>query len=189
MRKALLLLPMILICLPRACSAEETARKGTDLTAFLETCQKILQPLDAVYEDLESENLPLLDESGQPLGHRPLENRRRALAELRHTVEQLQAEPENLVPVTTLFIEFESLTDDLYDLSQIAYDYDREDLGRRLAELVSQLDDQRATIESYTLSLAGEKESRLRQLEDENRNLHLELERVKKEREARPGRN
>lgn len=189
MRKALIVLAMILTCLPQAWSTEETPRKGADLIAFLETCQKILQPLDAVYEDLESENLPLMDESGQPLGHRPLENRRQALAELRHTVEQLHAEPENLVLVTTLFIEFESLTDDLYDLSQIAYDNDREDLGRRLAELVSQLDAQRDTIESYTLSLAAEKESRLQQLEDENQNLHFELERVKKERGARPDRN
>ena len=63
------------------------------------------------------------------------------------------------------------MTDDLYDLSQIAYDNDREDLGKRLSDLMTPLDRDRAQIESYTLTLAEETEARAEELEKRNQEL------------------
>lgn len=186
MKRAMLLLPVFLLCLSTQSGAEQMNLTAASLPEFLANYEKRLAPLDAVYEDLENENLPLMDESGQPQGHRPLENRRRALAELRQTLQQLGAEPKNLVLVSGLFVQSESLTDDLYDLSQIAYDNDREELGKRLADLVTRLDAERDLIESYTLSLAAEKEAHIRELERENQNLRQELERVVKDRDTNP---
>lgn len=188
MRKAWLILPVLLLfSAPAICADEKGAAPSPP--AFLAEDEKNLEPLDAVYEDLESEKLPLMDEAGQPVGHRPLENRRQALSDLRHTLEQLRADPGNLVSVTTLFIQSESLADDLYDLSQVAYDNDREELGRRLAELVTRLDAQRDAIETYTLSLATEKEERIRKLESENGNLRQDLKRVLSQRSSNPAHN
>jgi vacuolar-type H+-ATPase subunit I/STV1 len=177
MQKAWLFLPMLLALSSPAWGADEKSAHPNP-PAFLGAYKDDLKPLDALYEDLESENLPLLDETGQPVGHRPLENRRQALAELRNTLDQLRQDPENLVSVTETFIQTESLSDDLYDLSQIAYDNDREDLGRWLAELVSRLDEERGDLESYARALAARKEFRIHELESENERLRENLKQI-----------
>jgi hypothetical protein len=184
MRRPWIVVPIVLFCLLPAARAQEPNPVGDNVPGFLAAYENSLRPLDALYDDLESGDLPLKNESGQPQGHRPIANRRQSLDELRHTLTQLRGDPRNLVLVTTLFIESEALTDDLYDLSQTAYDNDREELGKRLADLVASLDAQRDAIETYTLSLASEKEDRLRQLESQNANLRSELERVKSQRKT-----
>ena len=153
---------------------------ASNLPAFLAHYENNLKPVEAAYSDLENENLPLRDESGQPLVHRPIENRRQALAEVRSTLDHVRSEPQNLSFIITLFFQTESLTDDLFDLSQIAYDNDREELAKRFADLMAPLDEQRDILEAYALSLAREKEQRLERLERENRDLQLKLKQAMK---------
>jgi len=141
------------------------------LPKFLTNCERSLIPLEGAYGEIENDPLPLNDENGQPLGHRPLEDRRRALADLRDTLHKLSDKPRDLRLALKLVFETEDLTDDLYDLSQIAYDNDREDLGKRLSDLMTPLDRDRAQIESYTLTLAEETEARAEELEKRNQEL------------------
>ena len=107
---------------------------------------------------------------------------------MRDTLDKLRAEPRNLTLATKLFIQSESLTDDLYDLAQIAYDNDREELGRQLSDLVARLDAEGDSIESYALALAQEKEDRIKQLEAENANLRQQLKQARPAPKASPGR-
>jgi hypothetical protein len=188
MRRTLMVISGFLLCFAPARGAQKETSTADSTPEFVARYPKLLEPLDAVYKDLESENLPLLDESGQPVGRHPIENRREALAELRDTLNKLCAEPRNLTLVTKFFIQSESLTDDLYDLSQIAYDNDREELGKQLSDLVARLDAEGDPIESYTLALAQEKEDRIRQLEAENANMRQQLKQVSPAPEASPGR-
>lgn len=175
MLKTLLLLSAMMLWSFPAWAVQEKTTASSDAPAIADQCARTLEPLDSILEDLENESLPLKDESGQPLGHRPIENRRQALAELRQTLDALRADPASLKWAATLLIQSESLSDDLYDLSQIAYDNDHEELGKRLSEVVNALDAQQDSIESLTLSLADAKENRIRQLEDENATLRQQL--------------
>jgi hypothetical protein len=186
MRKTLLVISGFLVCFAPAWSAQKESPTAQNVPEFVARYPKILEPLDAVYENLESENLPLLDDSGRPVGRHPIEDRRKALAELRDTLNKLRAEPRNLTLVTKFFIQSESLTDDLYDLSQIAYDNDREELGKQLADLVARLDAEGDSIESYALALAQEKEDRIKQLEAENANLREQLKQASPAPKASP---
>jgi len=160
--------------------AQEKILTASNLPAFLDRYENNLKPVEAAYSDLENENLPLMDETGQPLGHRPIENRRQALAEVRSTLEHVRSEPGNLSFTLALFFQTESLTDDLFDLSQIAYDNDREELAKRFADLMAPLDEQRNILEGYALSLAREKEQRIERLERDNRDLQLKLKQAMK---------
>jgi len=141
------------------------------LPKFLTNYERHLIPLEGAYGEIENDPLPLNDENGQPLGHRPLEDRRRALGDLRDTLHKLSDKPHDLRLALKLLFETEDLTDNLYDLSQIAYDNDREDLGKRLSDLMNPLDRDRAQIESYTLELAEETAARLEELEKRNQEL------------------
>jgi hypothetical protein len=170
----LLFAAVTLVALP-SWAAQEGSLTPTEVPGFAADYEKSLGPLDGIFDDLESENLPLTNDSGEPLGHRPIENRRQALADLRQTLEKIRAKPGSLKWAATLLIQSESLSDDLYDLAQIAYDNDREDIGRRLSEVVKALDAQRDLIESLTLSLADQKENRIKQLEAENAALRKQL--------------
>ena len=188
MRKALLIISGFLLCFVPVWDARGETLSAQKMPEFLARYPKLLEPLDVAYEGLESENLPLVDDSGQPVGRHPIENRREALAELRDTLDKLRAEPRNLTLATKLFIQSESLTDDLYDLSQIAYDNDREELGKQLSDLVARLDAERDSIESYTLVLAQEKEDRISQLEAENAKMRQQIKQAGPPPKGSPGR-
>ncbi len=175
MRLSFLFLTALVLSLSPALDAQESNSTAADVSGVTARYEESLKPLDAIFEDLGNENLPLKDESGEPIGHRPIENRKQALEDLRQTLEKLRMNPESLKWATTFLIQSESLSDDLYDLSQIAYDNDREELGRRLSEVVGELDAQTDAIENLVFALAGAKEKRIRQLEDENANLHQQL--------------
>ncbi len=168
--------------------AQSQALTPASLPGFLTQYERTLIPLEAAYADLASDSLPLKDEVGQPLGHRPVENRRDALAALRETLHQLARNPRDLVLTITLFLETESLTDDLFDLSQIAYDNDREELGKRLADLMKPLDEQRDLIEAYSLVVAGDAQKHIQELETENRDLQQKLKLRQRSHGADPSR-
>ena len=72
-------------------------------------------------------------------------------------------------------IRTKSLADDLFDLSQVAYDNDREELGNRLSALQITMEDNKELLADYLLALAAEKQNRLQQLEREVDELHRKL--------------
>jgi hypothetical protein len=176
MRKSLFV--FLLVALGWNASWAEAQNKGPatfDLSEFLKRHESSLKQLGQLYGELANENLPMRDETGQPLARRPIEDRQQALNGLVTTVHQLAANPQDMVSATKLLVQSEALADDLYDLIQVAYDNNREELGRQLAELLRVMDRHNALIESYALNLAAEKETRLRELEKENQELRLKL--------------
>lgn len=187
MRQTLLRLLLIVSCLFASVSqAQESKLAAFNLPEFLRHYGQSLSPLDDVYSELENENLPLRDEAGQPLGRRPISDHRQTLADLRQTLRQLAASPQDLVLTATLFVQSEALADDLFDLSQIAYDNDREELAKRLGDLLPDLDHDNEEIESYVLGLAAEKQDRIQNLENENRDLQQKLKEALAHAKARP---
>ena len=148
---------------------------ATNLPDFLGRFDTNFGPLQEVFKDLTNENLPLTDEAGQSLARRPLADRLVALTNLRQTARQLAAKPEDLVLAATLVIRTESLADDLFDLSQVAYDNDREELGSRLGNLQITMEENKELLADYLLALAADKQSRLQQLEKEVDELHQKL--------------
>ena len=62
-----------------------------------------------------------------------------------------------------------------FDLSQAAYDDDREELAKRLHDLETVIGRHRAWTESYLLSLAADRQARLEKLEKENAELRKKL--------------
>ena len=114
-------IPLLLISaaaiLPNALSADQKL-SATNLPDFLAKYNTNSMPLEKVYKELTNQDLPLRDQSGQPLARRPIQDRLAALTTLRQTERQLAAKPEDLVLATTIVIQTESLaTDDLFDLS------------------------------------------------------------------------
>jgi len=182
----LLLLSIVWLQGPTGLPAQDRNLAASDLPEFLARHEDSLRPLDAMYTELANEHLPLRDEAGQLLARRHIEDRRRALETLRQTIHQLAANPGDLVLTTQLFLQTETLVDDLFDLSQVAYDNDREDLGRRLSDLMRVLDHHTGLIESYTLGLAAEKQDRIRELEKENQWLRQKLQEAAEETKAKP---
>jgi hypothetical protein len=176
MRKRFLLFLLVALGwnLPRA-EAQDKNPAAFDLGEFLKRHESGLKQLDRLYDELANENLPMRDEAGQPLTRRPIEDRRQALNELVTTVHQLAANPRDMVSATKLLVQSEALADDLFDLSQVAYDNNREELGRQLADHLRLMDRHNALIESYALDLAAERETRLRELEKQNEELRLKL--------------
>ncbi len=168
--------PLVFAPVLIASSALAAQTSSKPLTAdtvpqFLANYERNLVPLEGAYGEIENDPLPLRDEDGQPLGHRPLEDRRQALADLRDTLHKLSAKPGDLRLALRLFFQTEDLTDDLYDLSEIAYDNDREELGKQFSDLLNTLDRNRGEIENYALTLADESQARVEELERRNREL------------------
>lgn len=154
---------------------------ATSLPDFLSRYDTNFGPIEAVFKDLTNEDLPLTDEAGQPMARRPLADRLLALTSLRQTAHQLGEKPDDLVLATTLVIRTESVADDLYDLSQVAYDNDREELGNRLNNLQITMKDNEDLLADYLLALAAEKQNRLQQLEKEVDDLHQKLKASEKQ--------
>jgi hypothetical protein len=173
MRKALLL-PAFLVCtlLPARLSAQE-ALTAANLPSFLSRFDLNFSYMEAAYTDLAKEDLPLRDTQGKPLARRPIEDRRLVISSLRRLSREVAANPQNLVLVVKIVLETERLTGDLFDLAQIAYDNDLEDLGKRLAVAQKTMQQNEDLLAGYLLSLAAEKEDRLKKLEKENAALQL----------------
>jgi hypothetical protein len=172
---AALSLAFCLLPLLHSTSFAQQKLDATNLSDFLAKYDTNFGPLEAVYKELTNEDLPLRDEAGQPLARRPIEDRLAALTTLRQTARQFAAKPEDLVLATTIVIQTESLADDLFDLSQVAYDNDREELGNRLSTLEITMEQNKQLLADYLLSLAAQKQDRLQQLEKEVDELHRKL--------------
>jgi hypothetical protein len=180
MKKALILLLMVSAAIFPATLVAQQKLTATNLPDFLARYDTNFGPLQAVFKDLTNENLPLNDETGQPMARRPMEDRLLALTNLRQTARQLAAKPDDLVLAATLVIRTESMADDLFDLSQVAYDNDREELGKQLGALQITMEENKELLADYLLALAAEKQSRLQQLEKEVDELHQKLKEGKK---------
>jgi hypothetical protein len=175
MKRALILLFMASVAIFPATLLPQQKLTATNLPDFLARYDTNFGPLEAVFNDLMNESLPLTDEAGQPLARRPLADRLQAVSNLRHTARELASKPEDLVLATTLVIRTGSLADDLFDLSQMAYDNDREELGKRLSTLQITMEENQELLADYLLALAAEKENRLQELEKEVDELQRKL--------------
>lgn len=179
MRKSVVLLAaVILACAPRL-RAQEDNPTAASVTAQADRFEKTLEPLDSVLDDLESENLQMNNDSGGPQEHRPVENRRQALTELRQTIQKLRAQPDDLKGVVTLLVQSEALSDELFELVQVAYDNDREELGRRISEVVTDIDAQQDSVQALVMAVADEQESRIKKLEADNETLRKQLKQAR----------
>ncbi len=165
--------------LPASLPAQEKVTPET-LPDFIAAYKKNFDPIETLYTTLIEEQLPLRDDQGQPLGRRPLEDRRQALSDLREAADQLARSPRDLVLAAKLVLHTESLADDLFDLSQIAYDNDREELARRLSDLQATMDQDKETLASYLLDVAAQTQERLQELEKENAELQARLKAAEK---------
>jgi len=180
MKRALMPLFLASIAVFPATLFSQQKLTATNLPDFLARYDTNFGPLEGVFNDLKNENLPLTDETGQPLARRPLADRLVAITNLRQTARQLAAKPDDLVLATTVVIRTEILADDLFDLSQVAYDNDREDLGSRLSTLQTTMEENKELLADYLLALAAEKQNRLQQLEKEVEELQQKLKEATK---------
>jgi hypothetical protein len=175
MKRVLILLFLASVAILPATLLPQQKLTATNLPDFLARYDTNFGPLEAVLNDLMNENPPLTDEAGQPLARRPLADRLQAVSNLRQTARQLASKPEDLVLAATLVIRTGSLADDLFDLSQMAYDNDREELGKRLSTLQITMQENKELLADYLLTLAAEKQNRLQQLEKEVDELQRKL--------------
>ena len=180
MKRALVPLFMACLAIFPATLLPQQKLTATNLPDFLARYDTNFGPLQAAFSDLRDENLPLTDEAGQTLVRRPLADRLLAATNLRQTARQLAAKPEDLVLATMVVIRTEILADDLFDLSQVAYDNDREDLGNRLSTLQITMEEDKELLADYLLTLAAEKQNRLQELEKEVDELHQKLKQCMK---------
>ncbi len=171
MRRTFLFFVFLLLQAPWTLTAQDTMDPPADLAEFLARYEDSLRPLEAAYDELAVESLPLRDEWGRPMARRRIDDRRAALEDLRKTISLLRTSPLDLVLTTRLLVQTETLVDDLFDLSQIAYDNDSEELGKRFSNLMRTADYHSGTVEAYALSLAARQQARLHELEEENRML------------------
>lgn len=171
MRRAFLFFLCLIMPIPWSLRAQDTGSPPTDLPEFLARYEDSLNVLELAYDELAVESLPLRNEWGQPLARRRIDDRRQALEELRKTIRRLRLSPQDLVLSTRLLIQSETLVDDLFDLSQIAYDSNSEELGKRLSGLMRTADHHNGIVESYALSVAEKQQARLRELQEENQSL------------------
>lgn len=155
---------------------------SAQLPEFLKSYGTNFSLLDETYRELAEDELPLRDEAGKPLGRRPIEDRRQALSDLRQNVLRLAADPQDLVLTATLVFKTEALADDLFDLSQIAYDNGREELGKRLGDLQITMDHNKEMLAGYLLALAADKQERIVQLEKEKSELERKIREAEKQR-------
>ncbi len=162
-------------CFAPALPAQDEPLSASTLPRFLDGYQQTLRLVDAAFADILSENIPLLDDSGKPVGRRNIEDRHKQVTELRDAAKELAAAPQDLVLVLNLFDTTETLADEVYDLSQIAFNNDLEELGNRLSGLLLTVDHDQDALGKYALSLAGEKQKRITELEREVRDLQQKL--------------
>ena len=97
MKRPPLLLCLITVAIFPTSALPQQKLTSTNLPDFLARYDTNFGPLEAVFKDLTYENLPLTDETGQPLARRPLADRLQSLANLRQTARQLSAKPDDLV--------------------------------------------------------------------------------------------
>src|SRR5437764_3532992 len=103
----LFLTPLLIASSALAAQTSSKPLTADTLPLFLAGYERNLIPLEGAYGEIENDPLPLRDEDGQPLGHRPLEDRRKALTDLRETLHKLSAKPGDLHLALRLFFQTE----------------------------------------------------------------------------------
>jgi hypothetical protein len=149
---------------------------SSDLPRFLTGYEQSLEPIDAAYSDLMNQPWPIRDDSGKRVGRREIKDRRKIVADLRKNAKELAASPDDLLLALSLFDRTEKLGDDLYDLSQIAYDNDMEEPAMRLTQLLATVDHNQDIIADYVFSLANQKQKQLLELRKENQEMRQKLQ-------------
>lgn len=169
--------PMLLLFMATNAGANDARAPLTtaNLPQFLASYEQSLVPIDAAYADLINQPFPMRDDSGKQVGRREIQDRRKIVADLRETARELAARPEDLVLALTLFDGSEKLGDDLYDLSQIAYDNDLEEPAMRLTQLLATVNHDQDLIEAYVFHLAAEKQKQLLELQKESQEMRQKL--------------
>jgi hypothetical protein len=161
------LLLVTVCCAPLTLAGRGRPEKLTrgNLQNFLLDFSHDITQSGAAFSELTGVKLPLLDEAGHPLGRRRITDRRQVLIDLEQTLKDFKSRPRDLVVTMTLSDQTEELADEVYDLSQIAYDNDMEDLAMKLTGLLDRLNNDSDLISAYALDLAAQKERELRALE------------------------
>jgi hypothetical protein len=137
---------------------------ASNLPEFLVRFRRDMKQANLDLGHLSDAKLPLLDESGHALGRRRIKDRRQTLTDVWSTLKDFERRPHNLVVTMTLSDQTEELADEVYDLSQIAYDNDREELAMQFIDLLKNLNDDADLLQDYALDLAAQKERELRRL-------------------------
>jgi hypothetical protein len=138
---------------------------ASNLPEFLARFRRDVTQTDVDLSHLSEAKLPLLDEAGHPLGRRRITDRRQTLIDLEKTLKDFGRDPADLVVAMTLSDQTEEVADEVYDLAQIAYDNDREELAMEFTDLLKALNDDADLVQAYALELAARKEHELRQLQ------------------------
>ncbi|MGH9400735.1 MAG: hypothetical protein ACRD2P_01355 [Terriglobia bacterium] len=138
---------------------------ASNLPPFLKTFGEDVNQVNDAFERMSKMKLPLFDEKGQALGRRKIKDRQQTVIDLKKTLQDFQQRPENLVVTMTLSAQTEELADEIYDLTEIAYDNDQEEMAMQLTHLLGNFNDDSSLIQAYALDLATQKENRLSQLE------------------------
>jgi hypothetical protein len=137
---------------------------ASNLPEFLVQFRRDLRQTNLDLIHLSRAKIPLLDEAGHPLGRRRITDRRQTFIDLERTSSDFERQPRDLVVAMTLAKQTEELADEVYDLAQIAYDNDSEELAMEFTTLLKALNDDSDLLQAYTLRLAAQKEHELRQL-------------------------
>jgi hypothetical protein len=160
-------------------AAQDSAWTREDRIEFLSRHLDALQPIEQAFEEADAARLPARDEFGRSLRRRGTQDPRHPVEQLRDALERLQSRPDDLALATRMLIATDALLDDLFDLSNAAYENDQEAMARRLDDLTRVIERHWAEAEDYVLYLAGEKQQRLEELERENLLLRQTLEKQK----------
>jgi hypothetical protein len=179
MKSAFLLLLAALAVFPMTGLAQENLT-AANLPDFLARFETNFGPLESVFRHWLDEKLPLRDEAGQSVARRPLADFLLEISHLRQISHQLAGKPDDLVLAAKLVISTETVADDLFDASQIAYDNDREELGARLSGLETVIAGNKRLLADYLLALAADRQARLQQLEREVEELRRKAKEGKK---------
>jgi hypothetical protein len=161
--------------LPVSPLAAAPPREPNNLPEFVARYEDGLRWVERAYAGFAADPLPLRDEWDQPRTRRPVEDRRLMLLGLRQGLQEFSESPHDLPRALRLLLRGEALADDLFDLSQVAYDHEREELGRRLREVERIVEHHNAQLESLILADAGRNQKRLEELEKENGELRKAL--------------
>jgi hypothetical protein len=166
------LIALVIPLSPRIIEADEV--KGLDegnVAVFAKSYEKQLDKIDAIYHELTFLEPPLRDRSEDVITLESLEDRRKSIAYFKQTAQQFQANPQDFTLALRLFIQTETLTDDLSGMSQICFDNDQEELAQRLNAFAMTLKHDKHFLGEYTLRLSDQVEQHVQKLERENQAL------------------
>ncbi|MGH9405619.1 MAG: hypothetical protein ACRD3D_07285 [Terriglobia bacterium] len=168
LRTLLLLLVVGVLGARAAAGTDMDKLTSSNLPDFEKTFTGDLDKVDAAFAQLSTAKLPLFDEAGHPSGRRKIKDRRQTVTDLRKTLADFEKSPRGLVVAMTLSDQTEELADEVYDVAQIAYDNDQEELAMQLSSLLGEVNGDAALLQAYALDLAAGKERRLLRLEQDH---------------------